>query len=227
MPPEEHRDETAHRHARRARAKRFLRFLPRRAVIHKYPIIGRFADFARKRAYLWSFRIQNLRPAFYAGSILSLLPVMGVQLPVALALSLILRANFMVLGGLQFITNPFTAVPIYYTTHQLGVQVIEWSGFGQSIDVIEEPRAEKDTDPLEPPRLEAAQVIPETPAKIHWTKRVGTSINALAIGGIIAGTVLGGILDVAWRLLSAAHYRRHPPRQKLDSNSTGTIRPPE
>ena len=80
--------------------------------MHKYPVIGRFAEFARKRAYLWSFKTEDLRPSFYAGSILSLLPLMGVQLPVALILSLALRGNFMVMGGLQFITNPFTAVPV-------------------------------------------------------------------------------------------------------------------
>ena len=74
MPPEEHiaREE---RFARLRRLKQFLRYMPRRAVFHKYPLIGRFADAARKRAYLWSFKTANLRPSFYAGSILSLLPV--------------------------------------------------------------------------------------------------------------------------------------------------------
>ena len=121
--PEPHHE----RFARLRRVKQVLRFMPRRAMLHKYPLVGRFADAARQRAYLWSLKPESMRPALYAGSILSLLPVMGVQLPLALLLSLLLRANFMVLGGLQFITNPFTAAPIYYATHQLGAVVIRAS----------------------------------------------------------------------------------------------------
>lgn len=227
MLSDEPRDDTSDRHARRRRTKRFLRFLPRRAVMHKYPVIGRFADFARKRAYLWSFRSEHVRPAFYAGSVLSLLPVMGVQLPAALVLSLLLRGNFMVMGGLQFLTNPFTAVPIYYATHQLGATIITRSGFGQSIDVVEASRTDLLVEANEPPRLEPAQVVPPAAPSIHWSKRIGTSINALVIGGIVAGTALGAGLDLAWRFLRAWPHRTHQKDQKkADSNSTRNRRPP-
>ncbi len=40
---------------------------------------------------------------------------MGVPLPLALAL--VFRANFVVMDGLQFITTPFTAAPIFYGTY--------------------------------------------------------------------------------------------------------------
>lgn len=194
--------------------------------MHKYPLIGRFADFARKRAYLWSFRTENVRPAFYAGSILSLLPVMGVQLPVAFVLCLVLRGNFMVMGGLQFITNPFTAAPIYYGTHQLGAKIIEISGFGASIEVVEEPRspaAREVTDPT--PKLEPATVVP--PESIHWTRRVGTAINALVIGGIVSGTLLGAALDLLWRFFSPNEKRRKTRSFSRDSHSTSEPRTPE
>lgn len=205
MSSEESPENQIDRHGRRRRAKKLLRFVPRRAMLHKYPIIGRFAEFARRRSYLWSFRIQHLRPAFYAGSILSLLPVMGVQLPVAFALSLILRGNFMVMGGLQFITNPFTAAPIYYATHQLGAKVIELSGFGRSLDVVEPLSAPAmEGKDREPPQLEAARVEPPESEPVHWTRRVGNAINALVIGGVVAGTLLGALLDLLWRWL-------HPP----------------
>ena len=125
------------RHARFRIWKQVLRYVPRRAAIHRYPLVGRFAEIARKRSFLWTFKMPQLRPAFYAGAILSFMPVMGVQLPVAFILALLLRANFMILGGLQFITNPVTAAPIYYATHQLGKNVIAWSGFVAAIDVEE------------------------------------------------------------------------------------------
>ena len=227
MLPDEQREEKARRFARRLRAKQFLRFLPRRAVMHKYPVIGRFAAYARKRAYLWSFKSEHMRPAFYAGSILSLLPVMGVQLPVALVLSLVLRGNFMVMGGLQFITNPFTAVPIYYATHQLGAKIIDLSGFGQSIDVVEETPPPAGAEANGPPRLEAARVVPPEPVAIRWTKRIGTSINALVIGGVVAGTVLGAVLDLLWKLTGSGHHRHRRPGNNAGSHSTKLLQPPE
>ena len=221
------RDDLPHHHARRLRAKKLLRFVPRRAVFHRYPLIGRFADFARKRAYLWSFKSENMRPAFYAGSILSLLPVMGVQLPLALLLSLLLRANFMVTGGLQFITNPFTAAPIYYATHQLGAKLIQVSGFGHSIDVVDPVPV---SNSAEMPRLEPARPTPpEEPGQIHWTKRVGTAINALVIGGVVSGTLLGLALDLIWKMTWAEHHRpgRKTPRRRPHSHSTDPTAPPK
>jgi len=176
-------------------------------MLHKYPVIGRFAEFARRRSYLWSFRIQYLRPSFYAGSILALLPVMGVQLPAALALSLVLRGNFMVMGGLQFITNPFTAAPIYYATHQLGAKVIDLSGFGRSIDVVQ-PKPDAGATAPEPPRFEAARVTPPEREPVHWTRRVGNAINALVLGGVISGTLLGAALDLLWRFAHRSPQRR-------------------
>jgi uncharacterized protein (DUF2062 family) len=206
--------------------KKFLRFMPRRAMMHKYPVVGRFAQAARRRAYLWSFKSEHMRPAFYAGSILSLLPVMGVQLPLALILSLCLRGNFMVMGGLQFITNPFTAAPIYYATHQLGAKIISVSGFGHSIAIVGPSSPPPANDAREPAATEDAAAA-ETPPPIHWTRRVGTAINALVIGGVVSGAVLGFVLDLVWRFVGPRGRR---PRKVLprpvDSPSTEETRPP-
>lgn len=136
MPSEEYNAHREHRETIR-RTKQLLRWLPRRARLHKYPLIGRFADYARTRSYLWSFRTEHVRGGFYLGSTLALLPTLGVQLPIALLLAVFLRLNFMVVGGLQFITNPFSAVPIYYGTYQLGHALIIGSGFGGSVAIEE------------------------------------------------------------------------------------------
>lgn len=109
--------------------------MPRRAVFHRYPIVGRFAQLARKRPFLWSMKPGNLTTAFYAGSILSLLPVMGMQLPIAFALSLLLRTNLMVMGGLQLITNPVTAAPIYAGTYIVGQAIINKTGLAPEVHV--------------------------------------------------------------------------------------------
>jgi hypothetical protein len=226
MPPEEHHVREA-RFARLRRLKQLLRFMPRRAMLHKYPVVGRFAEIARKRAYLWSFKSIHLRPAFYAGSILSLLPVLGVQLPLAFLFCLLLRGNFMVMGGLQFITNPFTAAPIYYATHQLGKTIIEASGFGHSVDPIDPIELEMDIIVTGPPRLEPARVVAPEPLHVmSWGRRIGTAINALVIGGVISGALLGLLLDLLWRL-GAEYYATKHPRPESASRSTEPGAPPK
>jgi uncharacterized protein len=213
------------RHARFARIRRtkwLLRFTPRRASLHRYPLIGRFADLARKRSYLWSFRTEHVRPALYAGSVTALLPIMGVQLPVAFILALLLRANVMVLGGLQFITNPFTAVPIYYSTYQLGQAIIAQSGFGSSVDVVLDDRIE-----APPPASEAHDEEPPH-AEVKWTRRFGTAINAFVLGGVIGGTLVGFVLDLLWRfgVSRAERHREKVALAQKHSRSTKRRTPP-
>lgn len=219
-PDPEHHDPHEPPHAKRERFARIrrlrqmLRFMPRRAVLHNYPIVGRFADVARRRAYLWSFRYEHLRASLYAGSILSLLPVMGLQLPLAFLLSLLLRTNFMVLGGLQFITNPFTAAPIYYATHQLGAYVIATAGFGEAL-----PAANPGQQVLplhEPDPLSAPATAPST------AHRIGTAINALIVGGIVSGAALGLALDILYRNYWRHYTLTHPERRRRPP-----LKPPE
>lgn len=205
-------------HARIRRVKFFLRFMPRRAVFHKYPIFGRFAAAARKRSYLWSFKTIHIRPAIYSGSILSLMPFLGIQLPLALVMAMLLRANFMVLGGLQFITTPVTAPAIYLGTHALGAAIIARSGFGHSIEVPEEsqPASAEILDTV-------SKVAADTPPpELRWTQRLGTRINALLLGGLISGLVLGAVLDLLWRIgaRQAEAHRRKVIARQLASRST-------
>lgn len=222
MAPEEHARQQ--RHERFRIWKKILRFVPRRTAFHRYPLVGRFADVARKRAHLWSFKIQYLRPAFYAGSILSVMPMLGVQLPAAFVLALLLRANFMVLGGLQFITTPLTAAPIYYTTYTVGNQIIMWSGFGSGIEV--QDALDPSTVSLIDPGLEPLENNESTSENGHWSQRIGTAINALVIGGAVIGTLLGTLLDFSWRMLAERFGPQHLHRPR-GSRSTESPPPPK
>lgn len=188
-----------------------LKYMPRRAVMHKYPLVGRFSAFARKRAYLWSMKPAHMRPAIYAGSILSLMPVMGAQLPIALVLAVLLRANFMVLGGLQFITNPFTVAPIYLATHQVGSYVIRHVGFGEALPAADPHESvlplTEPPDTLAPDDESVPQ--PKAPDRVH---RIATAINALFLGGLICGAALGVVLDILYRNYWQ-HHTHAPPRR--------------
>lgn len=222
--PEEHPTKRAERWARIRRVKQMLKYMPRRAVMHKYPLVGRFAEVARKRAYLWSMKPEAMRPAFYAGSILSLLPVMGAQLPLALILSLVLRANFMVMGGLQFITNPFTAAPIYFATHQLGAYIIETAGFGEALPSADPNEAVLPLDESPAAKGHAFTAASNPPPPPSTARRIGTAINALIIGGVVSGVALGLVLDILYRNYWQ-HHTHAPPRRRRGSAATGSSPP--
>lgn len=218
MSDEEHRQ----RHHQRIRwTKALLRFVPRRAVFHRYPLIGRFAAYARSRPFLWSFKAGNLTRAYYAGAILALLPVMGLQLPLALGCAVVLRTNLMVLGGMQFITNPAT-VWIYGGTWWVGDSIIQATGFGETPvpddrPIVLAPPFEGGPDLAEPGPEPAAPVPP------RWSHRIGRSVNALVLGGIVCGIVLGALLDLGTRLLSGRGYlkRRVPVSPSETPRETG------
>lgn len=203
------------RFARIRRAKFWLRFMPRRARFHTYPIVGRFAAFARKRSYLWSFRYENLRPAFYSGSILTMLPLMGVQMTIGFALCLLLRANFMVMGALQLITNPITAGPIYYGTYKLGLIILQASGFDGGIDPASlgpEPSIEFFEDLAQ--GNDPAPLLPDGETGQSTWRSIGIGINSLFLGGLIVGAALGTGLDLFWRRLvlpANAHIQARKP----------------
>jgi uncharacterized protein (DUF2062 family) len=168
--------------------------LPRRAVLHKYPLIGRFAPFLRRRAYLWSFRRRDSRRAYYIGSVLAFLPLFGIQLPLAAVAALAFRTNFMVTGGLQFITNPITAAPVYYATHRVGGLVLaRFRG-----EPTPEPVA-RDEELVELGGYVTETLIHplagDTVEPTRLTTRVRTALMAMIVGGVLVGVAAGALLD--------------------------------
>ena len=103
------------------RLKKWMRPLPRRSNIHKYPILKWFSETAYKRSYLWSFRGKNIIPALFWGVWIAMLPIVGLQMLVVLFLALWLRTNLPVMIALQWISNPFTMGPIYFADYQIGM----------------------------------------------------------------------------------------------------------
>ena len=118
--PEPARPLQQRRLARRRRLRRWLRRLPRRANIGRYPVIRRFADAAWARPWLWSLRHREVMVSLYAGSVLALLPTYGFQLLLGFVLAVVLRGNLTVMTALQMVVNPLTIAPIYAGTWALG-----------------------------------------------------------------------------------------------------------
>jgi uncharacterized protein (DUF2062 family) len=168
--------------SRTRRIRRLLRPLPRRATVAKYPVLKWFAETARKSWFLWSFKRGPLLRAIYFGSVLSLLPLLGIQLPLSLLLCLVVRANLPVCAALQFITNPLTAVPLYGFTYLVGHWVLHQFDGG-----------ERAYDPS------AALALVESGELLS---AAGDVLGGLLVGGLVVGLALGLLVDLGWRLFA-------------------------
>lgn len=202
MHAREHQEqERKQRHSRIRRVKKFLRPLPRRANVHRYPVIKWFADAARKRPYLWSFRSSEVVPALYAGFILTFIPLYGIQIPTAFVLSLLFRANLPVLIALQFISNPLTVPPIYIADYYTGKFILSFMGGAPALPAEVQDIAN-----------------PETAKKAAGAVRQGFSIFGYTmVGGAIIGYFCGFISSAIYRI-GSRHWKSR--KQELRHDST-------
>jgi uncharacterized protein len=174
-------------HARIRLIKKLLRPLPRKSNIHRYPILKWFAETARKRSYLWSFRVPEVVPALYAGSIITFMPLQGIQMPLALGAALLLRANLPILVALQFASNAFTLVPLYFADYYVGDYVLSFF----------------DTFGAEVATEEVAEIAQETNWRDMLSVKKGLHIALSSmIGGAIIGYCVGLILSLGYRYLA-------------------------
>ncbi|CAI8342002.1 MAG: Uncharacterised protein [Opitutia bacterium UBA7350] len=176
------------KHRRIRRLKRWLRFLPRRANVHRYPILSWFAKAARKRNYLWSFRPDQAVPALHAGFILALLPIYGLQIPIAVMLAFFLRANLPILAGLQLITNPFTVLPIWLALYQIGRVTL-------GLFAIDTNHTGK----------EQIDALLHSFFSGRWSENLDTILlvfSTTALGGLIIGIFLGTLSSTLYRFIA-------------------------
>lgn len=202
----------AWRSERIRRVKRWLRPLPRRTNLRRYPLLKFFAERVRKRSYLWSFRVANVVPALYAGCILSLMPLVGFQIALACLLAVWLRANLPILFGLQWISNPLTIFPIWYGAYQIGRHFLGLFGIG--------------TPPL---RRTELRFLLDNFLSGNWGgnfERLLAGFGVTCLGALIAGTFLGALSSTAYRIAAkrtAASYALL--KQKAEERKNPTARP--
>lgn len=110
------------------RLKKWMRPLPRRSNIHRYPVLKWFAKTAYDRSYLWSFKGNAMAQALFWGIWIAMLPIVGIQMLVVFFLALIVRANLPLIVALQWISNPLTMAPIYFADYEIGLLILELFG---------------------------------------------------------------------------------------------------
>ncbi len=185
MTDEEEQKLREKRFSRIRRVKRLLRPLPRRANIHRYPVLSWFAGTARKKDYLWSFRRNAIVPAFYAGWVLTLLPLYGLQIALAFLLAIMFRANLMIMIALQMISNPLTVLPLWYLNYLVGNFFLNLI-FGESpvrFGLLISQASDQN--------LSFRQTLEFI---IERTRESGSSVVSELLGRLVGGTFLGGLL---------------------------------
>lgn len=174
--------------------KKWLRYVPRRSNIHRYPILKYFSKSAKERAYLWSFHVTEVVPALYAGWVLTMMPVMSVQIAIACLLAFVFRANIMVLVLLQFISTPWTVPFLWAADYFVGDWIIKLLGTDE-VQLI----------------LEGYKKIGFNQISDIWEHgEQGLRIFfTTTLGGIVLGMILGHISVVIYkRMMQSSHLKK-------------------
>jgi uncharacterized protein (DUF2062 family) len=195
--------EQLRRHRRIRRLKKWLKYLPRKATIHRHPIFKHFASSVRKRSYLWSFRTTEVVPALYAGWVLTMLPVMSCQIFLACVAAIIFRANVMILVALQFVSTPFTVPFLWYLDYKVGRFILRLFDV-DSWSIVHE-------------------VFIHAGHYAHHFGKVGAMGQKVfrwfittSIGGTILGLICGAISSSLYR---RAYSLKHPSKPAASSNT--------
>lgn len=77
---------------------------------------------------LWSFRQSSIARGVAVGLFVAFTPTLGIQFIICTILMLIVRGNIPVAFMALMITNPATAVPIYYTEYIFGKEILSLFG---------------------------------------------------------------------------------------------------
>ena len=181
------------RHKRIRQVKAILRYLPRRASLHRYPVIKWFHKSARKRAYLWSFKTEFVSNALFWGCILAFLPIVGIQIPLATILAMFVRANLPVIVALQWISNPGTLVPIYFASYKIGDTLFRLIGV--------HPPSERGDAAITEDIEQASSSISNLIAFVQDSRleKLLYLGGATTLGGLMVGLFLGTILATLYR----------------------------
>jgi uncharacterized protein (DUF2062 family) len=166
---------------RKRRMRRLLKLLPRRAAMARARLPRWLRSAVHRSWFLWSFKRGPVLRAVYFGSVLSLLPLMGIQLFLSALLCLGVRANLPITAALQFITNPFTMVPVYGFTYLVGYSLL---------NVLA-----TNPEPYDP----GAAIAMIAAGDFTGT---GAIVLALLVGGLVVGLAVALVIDFGWRLVA-------------------------
>lgn len=83
--------------------------------------------------HIWKFDIDSLAGGLSIGLFIALTPTIPFQMFLSAVCAILLKVNLPIALVACWITNPFTALPIYLTAHQLGEFLLEGSRLAEFI----------------------------------------------------------------------------------------------
>lgn len=172
------------RRRRIRRLKKWMRPLPRRSNVHRYPVLKWFSGMARRRAFLWSFRSREMVTALFLGLIVAFMPLVGIQMLIVFFIALWFRANLPVIVAVQWVSNPFTMGPIYYADYQIGLAMMEL------FSIAPEP------NPLLQPDYDWAHF------ELGDLGALLDTFPPMMLGGLALGSFIGLVVSVAYKWLA-------------------------
>ena len=140
-------------------------------------------------------------PAIYFGILVSLMPLVGVQMLVVTLMALFLvRANLPVLVGLQWISNPLTMGPIYYADYKIGMAMLELVGLAPEINPILRPDYDW--------------------GNFKWRDLAGLvdTFPPMMLGGLALGSFAGLIVVATYKFLAMRTKARYASTQQDETN---------
>ena len=93
----------------------------------RHPHLARVFGGIMKRDHLWHVNRRSVSVAVAAGLFCAFMPV-PVQMLLSAGCAIVLRANLPVAVIIVWVTNPFTATPIFYFCYQVGQQLLSLLG---------------------------------------------------------------------------------------------------
>lgn len=97
-------------------------WLPKPEELRKNKVIAMFAPFLAD-ARLWHLNRNSLMRAIFVGVMCAFFPLPG-QMPIAVIGALIFRANIPMSIALTWLTNPLTALPVYWFAYLVGATLL-------------------------------------------------------------------------------------------------------
>lgn len=195
--------------------KQLKAWLPTPEQLSRNKAIKLFAPFLADPR-LWHMNRGAMVRAVYVGVICAFFPLPG-QMALAIAGALLVRANVPMSIALTWITNPLTAIPVFWAAYYLGATLLGEPVIGlRTIGLI---------------LTELTLWIfgeGNNPFSTHQIFSIKAFVVGASISAIISSTLLGLTLDLFWRYQAAQKWKKrtgyqpHAPRFRTQSKKTST-----
>lgn len=192
-------------------------WLPKPEELRKNKVIALFAPFLADPR-LWHMNRASLVRAIYVGVMCAFFPLPG-QMPLALIGAVLFRANIPMSVALTWLTNPVTALPVYWAAYWVGAVLLGEPAIGlRTVGIV---------------LTDATLWLLHdgvNPFSIHQVFSLKVFALGLLVTGAVTSLVLGLIFSLFWRYRISKDwkkrhgYRPHAPKFRQQKTKKSTLK---